>query len=174
MNYVIYTDYGENKMISQQINEVLNEQINKELYSGYLYLSMSAKFKEMGLIGFAHWLKEQAKEEVEHGLKIYDYLINRDSFVILKQIRTPDFDFNNILQVFNEIYEHERCITKAIMSIAKVAEEECDRTTLKFLDWFVEEQVQEEESVKYIIKRLEFFGETKCAMFLLDKELSER
>ena len=98
-NYVIYTDYGENKMISQQINEVLNEQINKELYSGYLYLSMSAKFKEMGLIGFAHWLKEQAKEEVEHGLKIYDYLINRDSFVILKQIRTPDFDFNNIAKI---------------------------------------------------------------------------
>ena len=161
-------------MISEKINEILNEQINKEFYSGYLYLSMSANMKELGLNGFASWLKHQAKEEVAHGLKIFDYLIDRNSFVTLKQIHTPDFEFKGIISVFNIIYEHEKCITNAVMSVAKLAEEECDRTTLNFIDWFIEEQLQEEEAVKNIIKRLELFGEDKVALYLMDKELNER
>ena len=148
-------------MISEQINEILNEQINKEFYSGYLYLSMSAHMKELGLSGFSSWLRHQAKEEVEHGLKIFDYLIDCNSFVTLKQI-------------FETIYEHEKCITRAIMTVAKKAEEECDRTTLNFVDWFIEEQVEEEHAIKNIIKRLEMFGDNKVALFLMDKELSER
>ena len=161
-------------MISEQINEILNEQINKEFYSGYLYLSMSAHMKELGLSGFSSWLRHQAKEEVEHGLKIFDYLIDCNSFVTLKQIRTPDFEFNGILSIFETIYEHEKCITRAIMTVAKKAEEECDRTTLNFVDWFIEEQVEEEHAIKNIIKRLEMFGDNKVALFLMDKELSER
>ena len=161
-------------MISEQINEILNEQINKEFYSGYLYLSMSAHMKELGLNGFSSWLKHQAREEVEHGLKIFDYLIDCNSFVTLKQIRTPDFEFNGIISIFETIYEHEKCITRAIMTVAKKAEEECDRTTLNFVDWFIEEQVEEEQAIKNIIKRLEMFGDDKVALFLMDKELSER
>ena len=161
-------------MISERINEILNEQINKEFYSGYLYLSMSAHLKELGLNGFAKWTKIQAKEEVEHGLKIFDYLINCNSFVTLKQIRTPEFEFEGILSIFNHIYEHEQCITRAIMNIAQKADEENDRTTLNFIDWFISEQVEEEEAVKNIIKRLELFGEDKVALFLMDKELGER
>lgn len=161
-------------MISEQINEILNEQINKEFYSGYLYLSMSAQMKELGLNGFASWMKHQAREEVEHGLKIFDYLIDRNSFVTLKQIKMPEYEFKGILSVFNIVYEHEKCITSSIMSVAKKAEEECDRTTLAFVDWFFEEQVEEEEAVKNIIKRLEMFGEDKVALFLMDKELGER
>ena len=161
-------------MISDKMNEVLNEQINKEFYSGYLYLSMSAHLKELGLCGFASWMRLQAKEEVQHGLKIFDYLIDCNSFVTLKQIRTPEFEFNGILSIFNHIYEHEKCITNAIMEIAKKAEEESDRMTLNFIDWFIAEQVEEEEAVKNIIKRLELFGEDKVALFLMDKELSER
>ena len=161
-------------MISEAINEILNEQINKEFYSGYLYLSMSAHLKELGLNGFASWMKHQAKEEVEHGLKIFDYLIDCDSFVTLKQIKTPEFEFNGILSIFNVVYEHEKCITRAVMSVAKKAEEECDRTTLNFIDWFIEEQIDEEEVVKNIIKRLEMFGEDKVALYLMDKELGER
>ena len=161
-------------MISEKINEILNEQINKEFYSGYLYLSMSAHLKELGLNGFASWLKHQAREEVEHGLKIFDYLIDCNSFVTLKQIRMPEFEFNGILSIFNHIYEHEQCITKSIMSIAQKADEECDRTTLTFVDWFIEEQIEEEEAVKNIIKRLELFGEDKVALYLMDKELGER
>ncbi len=161
-------------MISEKINEILNEQINKEFYSGYLYLSMSAHLKELGLNGFASWLKHQAREEVEHGLKIFDYLIDCNSFVTLKQIRMPEFEFNGILSIFNMVYDHEKCITQSIMSVAKNAEEECDRTTLNFVDWFIEEQIEEEETVKNIIKRLELFGEDKASLYLLDKELGER
>lgn len=161
-------------MVSDAINEILNEQINKEFYSGYLYLSMSAHMKELGLRGFSSWLKLQAREEVEHGLKIFDYLINRNSFVTLKQIRTPDFEFNGILSIFNHIYEHEQCITRSIMSVAQKAEEECDRTTLNFIDWFISEQLEEEEIIKNIIKRLELFGDDKVALFMMDEELSRR
>ena len=135
---------------------------------------MSANLKELGLFGFASWMKLQAKEEVEHGLKLFDYLISRNSFVTLKQIRTPEFEFNGILSIFNHIYEHEQCITSSVMKIAKTAEEECDRTTLAFIDWFINEQVEEEQVIKDIIKRLKLFGDDKTSLFLMDKELSER
>jgi len=161
-------------MISNSINEILNEQINKEFYSGYLYLSMSAHLKELGLFGIASWMRIQAKEEVEHGLKIFDYLINSNSFVTLKQIKTPEFEYNGILSVFQTIYEHEKCITNSIMEVAKIAEEECDRLTLNFIDWFIAEQIEEEEAVKNIIKRIEIFGDEKVSLYLLDKELAER
>ena len=161
-------------MVSEKINEIINEQINKEFYSGYLYLSMSAHLHELGLFGFSKWLKIQAREEVEHGLKIFDHLIDRNSFVTLKQIKTPEFEFQGIISVFNIIYEHEQCITRSIMTVAKLAEEECDRTTLNFVDWFIEEQIEEEEAVKNIIKRLEMFGEDKVALYLMDKELGKR
>lgn len=161
-------------MISEKISEILNEQINKEFYSGYLYLSMSAHMKELGLLGFASWMRYQAREEVEHGLKIFDYIIDCNSFVTLKQIRMPEFEFHGILSIFNIIYEHEKCITQSIMSVAKEAEEECDRTTLNFIDWFIEEQIQEEETIKNIIKRIELFGEDKVALYLMDNELAKR
>lgn len=161
-------------MISEAINNILNEQINKEFYSGYLYLSMSAHMKELGLFGFASWLRLQAKEEVEHGLKVFDYIINSNSFVTLKQIKAPDFEFDGIIPIFNVIYEHEKCITHSVMAVAQKAEEECDRTTLNFIDWFIAEQIEEEENVKNIIKRLELFGDDKVALYLMDKELAER
>ena len=161
-------------MISDAINNIINEQINKEFYSGYLYLSMSAYLRELGLFGFASWTKHQAKEEVEHGLKLFDYVIERNSFVTLKQIKTPEFEFNGIVSIFNHIYEHEKCITSSVMKIAKTAEEECDRTTLAFIDWFITEQIHEEQTVKDIIKRLELFGDDKTSLFLMDKELGER
>ena len=161
-------------MLSNTMNEILNEQINKEFYSGYLYLSMSAHLKELGLNGFASWTRLQVKEEVEHGLKIFDYLIDCNSFVTLKQIRTPEFEFKGISSIFNHIYEHEKCITRAIMEIAKKAEEESDRTTLNFIDWFIAEQIEEEEAVNNIIKRLDMFGDDKVALYLMDQELAGR
>ena len=161
-------------MVSEKINEIMNEQINKEFYSGYLYLSMSAHLKELGLFGFASWTKIQAKEEVEHGLQLLDYLLERNSFVTLKQISMPTFEYNGVLSIFNEIYEHEKCITKSVMEIAKLAEDECDRKTLTFIDWFIEEQVEEEQMVKNIIKRLELFGEDKTSLLLMDQELGSR
>ena len=161
-------------MVSEKINQIINEQINKEFYSGYLYLSMSANLHEIGLFGFSSWLKIQAKEEVEHGLRLLDYLLERDSYITLKQIRTPEFEFRGIKSVFETLYEHEKSITNSIMEIAKLAEEECDRKTLTFIDWFIEEQTEEEQQVKEIIKRLELFGEDKVALYLMDKELAQR
>ena len=161
-------------MVSEKINQIMNEQINKEFYSGYLYLSMSANLHEIGLFGFASWLKIQAKEEVEHGLKLLDYLLERNSYITLKQIRTPEFEFQGVKSVFQTLYEHEKCITNSVMEIAKLAEEECDRKTLSFIDWFIEEQTEEEQQVKDIIKRLELFGEDKVALYLMDKELAQR
>ena len=161
-------------MVSEKINEIINEQINKEFFSGYLYLSMSANLHEVGLFGFSHWLKEQAREEVEHGLKLLDYLLERNSYVTLKQIRTPEFEFKGVTSVFETLYEHEKCITNSVMDIARLAEEECDRKTLNFIEWFIEEQVEEEQQVKNIIKRLELFGEESSALYLMDKELGER
>ena len=161
-------------MVSEKINEVINEQINKEFYSGYLYLSMSAHLHELGLFGFSSWLKIQAREEVEHGLKLLDYLLERNSYVTLKQIRTPEFEFKGVASVFQTLYEHEKCITNSVMTIAKMAEDECDRKTLSFIDWFIEEQTEEEQQVKDIIKRLELFGENNTALYLMDKELGER
>ncbi len=161
-------------MVSEKINEIINEQINKEFYSGYLYLSMSANLHELGLFGFSKWLKIQAKEEVEHGLKLLDYLLERNSYVTLKQIRTPDFEFKGIKSVFETLYEHEKCITNSVMNIAKTAEEECDRKTLTFIEWFIEEQVEEEQRVKEIIKRLELFGENTASLYLMDQELGHR
>jgi len=161
-------------MISEKINEIINEQINKEFYSGYLYLSMSSHLHELGLFGFSNWLKVQAKEEVEHGLKLLDYLLERNSYVTLKQIRTPEFEFKGVKSVFETLFEHEKCITNSVMNIAKLAEEECDRTTLSFIDWFIEEQIEEEQQVKDIIKRLELFGEDTAALYLMDKELGAR
>ena len=165
---------GKIKMISEKINEVINEQINKEFYSGYLYLSMSAYLKELGLFGFASWLRLQAREEVEHGLKLFDYLIERNSFVTLKQIRTPEFEYNGIVSIFNIIYEHEKCITESVMKVAKYAEEECDRTTLSFIDWYITEQIEEERNIKDIIKKLELFGDDNASLYLMDKELGDR
>ena len=161
-------------MISDKINEIINEQINKEFYSGYLYLSMASHLHELGLFGFSNWLKAQAKEEVEHGLRLLDYLLERNSYVTLKQIRTPEFEFKGVKSVFETLYEHEKCITNSVMNIAKLAEEECDRTTLSFIDWFIKEQIEEEQQVKDIIKRLELFGEDTAVLYLMDKELGAR
>ena len=160
-------------MVSEKINQILNEQINKEFYSGYLYLSMSAKLKEFGLTGIAKWLKNHAKEEVEHGLKLLDYLLDRNSFVTLKQISMPDFEYSGVLFIFRKIYEHEICITNSVMQIAKLAEDECDRKTLTFIDWFISEQIEEEHQIKNIIKRLELFGENSASLMLMDKELGD-
>jgi len=161
-------------MVSEKINEIINEQINKEFYSGYLYLSMSANMHELGLFGIASWLKVQAREEVEHGLKLLDYLLESNSYVTLKQIRTPEFEFKGVKSVFETLYEHEKCITASVMNIAKTAEEECDRKTLNFIEWFIGEQFEEERQVRNIIKRLETLGEESATLYLIDKELGQR
>lgn len=161
-------------MINERVKEILNEQINKEFYAAYLYLSMSAYFDKMGLFGFANWTKIQAREEVDHGMIIFDYLIDRDCKVILTQIDMPQTDFNSPLAAFEKILEHEKSVTTSIDCIAYMSQEECDMATRHFINWYLMEQVEEEKNASDIIDRLRLFGNEKASLYLMDNELSKR
>lgn len=161
-------------MISDKVRGILNEQINKEFYSAYLYLSMSAYFSEIGLYGFAHWAKMQSKEEIDHGLILFEYILGRNSQVHLAQISMPSFDMNSPIEVFEQIYNHERSITAAIDCVANMSEGECDLATRNFIDWYLKEQIEEEASISRIIAKLKAFGAEKSALYLIDRELSSR
>lgn len=171
--FVIFSLKGE-EMISDKIRDILNEQINKEFYSAYLYLSMSAYFAEMGLYGFSRWAKIQSKEEIDHGMILFEYIIDRNSKVKLSQLNPPEFHPNGPIGVFEQIYNHERSITAAIDCVAQMSESDCDLATRNFIDWYLKEQIEEEASVSRIISKLKIFGEEKSSLFLMDKELGER
>ena len=161
-------------MINDKVKEILNEQINKEFYSAYLYLSMAAYLSDMGLYGFAKWTKIQAREEIDHGMVIYDYVIKRKAKIELKSISTPEFEYNCVLDIFKQIYEHERLITCYIDEIAHLTENECDLATRNFIDNYLKEQIEEEDNVHKIIKKLEAFGSDHASLLLLDNELGKR
>lgn len=161
-------------MISDKVRDILNEQINKEFYSSYLYLSMSAYFSEVGLYGFSNWAKVQSKEEIDHGMILFEYVLGRNSQIHLTQIATPSFDMSNPLAIFEQIYRHERSITAAIDGVATMTEGECDLATRNFIDWYLNEQIEEEAEVSKIIAKLKAFGEEKSALYLIDRELQKR
>ena len=161
-------------MINKKIEEILNAQINKEFYSAYLYLAMSAYFDKIGLQGFSNWTKVQAREEVDHGMILFDYIIARNGNVEFKQIETPEYDFQNPLQVFEKILEHEQFVTESINVVAGMTENECDLATRNFIDWYIAEQVEEEKNVRDILKRMNMFGSEKSILYHLDKELANR
>ncbi len=161
-------------MISDKIRDILNEQINKEFYSAYLYLSMSAYFAQIGLYGFSRWTKIQSKEEIDHGMILFEYVIGRNSQIQLNQIEMPKFEMKNPLSVFEQIYQHERSITSAIDCVAQMSEGDCDLATRNFIDWYLEEQIEEEAMVSKIISKLKAFGEEKSALYLIDNELGQR
>lgn len=161
-------------MISDKIRDILNEQINKEFYSSYLYLSMSAYFAEIGLYGFSHWTKVQSKEEIDHGMILFDYVIGRNSQIHFAQISAPVFDMSSPQVIFEQIYSHERSITSAIDCVATMTEGECDLATRNFIDGYLREQIEEEAEVSKIIAKLKAFGSEKSALYLIDRELMKR
>lgn len=166
--------FGRAKVINGKVEDVLNAQINKEFYSAYLYLAMSAYFDEIGLFGFANWTKVQAREEVDHGMILFDYIIERNGTVNLQQINAPEKSFENPLQVFEKIYEHEKYVTESIECVAYMSEEECDMATRNFINWYIAEQVEEEANAWDVITKLKMFGDDKSALFLFDQELASR
>ena len=166
--------YGRANVISEKVRNILNEQINKEFYSAYLYLAMSAYFDEIGLYGFSNWTKVQAREEVDHGMIIFDYLIDRNTKVELIVIDSTDTDFTSPMQVFEKILEHEIKVTESINRVAALSDDECDLATRNFINWYIAEQVEEEASVRDVIAKLRMFGEEKASLYLLDKEFKER
>lgn len=161
-------------MINEKIQNVLNSQINKEFYSAYLYLAVSAYFDEIGLNGFADWTKVQAREEVDHGMILFDFIIERNGKVELAQIDVPEFSFGTPLEIFEKIYEHEKYVTNSINCVASMSDEECDLASRNFIDWYIAEQVEEERNVYEIILKLRMFGEEKAALYHLDKDLAAR
>ena len=161
-------------MLSKRMEEALNDQINLELFSAYLYLSMASYFDALNLKGFAHWMKKQFEEELEHAMKLYNYVYDRRGRVILKDIKKPQHEWESPLKAFEAAYEHERAITRSIYKLIDLAAEEDDKATLNMLQWFVEEQVEEEASTYDVVEKLRMIGDSVNALFMLDRELAKR
>lgn len=161
-------------MISKKMEQALNEQVNAELYSAYLYLSMESYFKSLNLNGFANWMRVQTQEEVAHAMKIYDFINERGGRVILKAIEGPETKWQSALAVFKAIYAHEQKVTALINKLVDLAIKEKDHATNSFLQWFVNEQVEEEASADELVQQLKMMKDAPGGMFMIDRELGQR
>ncbi len=161
-------------MITQKVKEALNKQVNAEFYSAYLYLSMSAYFKNMNLTGFANWMMIQAMEESTHALKFYNFILDRGGKVKLTQIDTPENNWKDIIAVFEATLAHEQLVTGLINNIVDVATKDKDNATLNVLQWFVNEQVEEEANAEGILQQLKLIKGEGHGILLLDREFKAR
>jgi len=161
-------------MLSQKVQEELNKQLNAELYSSYLYLSMSAYFQSLNLGGFANWMRVQAQEELVHAMKFYDFVNERDGRVTLHPVGGPPSEWASPLAAFEHVYQHEQKVTGLINGLVNLAIGERDHATNIFLQWFVTEQVEEEASANEVVQRLKLLGDDKSGLFMLDRELGQR
>jgi len=160
--------------LSKKVEEVLNKQINAELWSAYLYLSMSSWFESKGLKGFANWMRIQYQEENTHALKIFDFILTRAGEIKLEPIAAVPNVWEDINEIFEQSYEHECIVTAMIYNCYDVAESEKDRATTSMLQWYVDEQAEEEKNVTEILDQLKLIGNDGQAIYLLDKELATR
>lgn len=161
-------------MISKKVEETLNGQINAELYSAYLYLSMEAYFESVSLPGFATWMRVQTQEELMHIMKIYGFVNERGGRVLLKSIDQPPTEWESPLAVFEASYKHEQKVTGLINDLVNLAIEQKDHATNSFLQWFVNEQVEEEDSADQVVQKLKMIKNDPGGLFLVDRELGQR
>ena len=161
-------------MLSAKVVELLNNQVNAEFYSAYLYLDMANYYKNEGLDGYYNWYKVQAQEERDHALLFMDYLQQNGVEVVLEAIAKPDKEFKAFIDPLKAGAEHERLVTSLIHDIYAVAYEEKDFRTMQFLDWFVKEQAEEEDNADDMIKKFELFGNDSKGLYQLDNELKSR
>lgn len=161
-------------MLSEKMQEALNDQLNAEMYSAYLYLSMEAYFQDKSLTGFANWMRVQTQEELTHAMKFYEFINERGGRVTLKPIDAPPGDWESPLAAFEDAYKHETKVTGLINKLVDLALAESDHATDTFLQWFVSEQVEEEDSVSTVVDRIKLVGEVSGGLFLLDQELGQR
>lgn len=161
-------------MISKKMQDALNKQLNAELYSSYLYLSMAAHFESTNMKGFANWMSMQSAEEYEHAMKFYKYIIDVGAKVTLTAIDGPKAKWTSPKQAFQDALTHEKKITKMINELADLAVTEKDHASNIFLQWFVTEQVEEVASVEDIVNQFEMIGDNKSGLFMLDRELAGR
>lgn len=161
-------------MLSEKVAALLNEQINKELYSAYLYLDFSNYFESRGLDGFANWYKIQAQEERDHAMLFYQYLHNNGARVTLDAIAKPDKTLDSDMSVLKAGLEHELYVTGLINAIYAAAHEAKDFRTMQFLDWFVKEQGEEETNASDLISKMELFGSDPRSLYMLNSEMAAR
>ncbi len=161
-------------MLSKKIEQAINKQINAELASAYLYLGMSAYFNEVSLVGFANWMRAQYDEELFHAMKMYDYVLERGGNISLDTVQAPPQAWNNIIEVFEAVLAHEQKITQSINRLVTLAMSEQDHATVNFLQWFVDEQVEEEASVSELLAQIKLVGGQGSGLFMLDREAAQR
>jgi len=161
-------------MVSKKMIDTLNNHLNEEFYSSYLYLSMAAYFETKNLKGFANWFIIQSQEEYGHGMKLYGFINQVGGKVNLKAIKAPKTNWKSIIEVFAETLAHEKHITGLINKLVGQAMQEKDYATNNFLQWFVTEQVEEQATVEEIINKLEMIGDAKSGLFMMDRELGAR
>lgn len=161
-------------MLNDRMEEALNGQLNAELYSAYLYLSMSAYFSSVNLPGFANWMRIQRLEEISHGMKFYDYILSSEGRVRLTAIEAPPTEWESPLDTFEAVYRHEQKVTGLIHDLVDLAIEEKDNATERFLDWFVDEQVEEEESADEVVQGIKRVADATGDIFMMDRELAQR
>lgn len=161
-------------MLNDAMDKALNKQINAELYSAYLYLSMSSYFESVSLAGLANWMRQQAQEEMFHAMKMYDFVNDRSGRVILQAIDQPEATWDSTLAVFENVLAHEQKVTGMINNLVDLALNLRDHATNNFLQWFVAEQVEEEASAGTIVDKLKLIGNDANGLFMLDSELGQR
>ena len=160
--------------ISTKMQDAINDQIQAEYYSSYLYLAMSAYCEEINMPGFAHWMRKQAEEEVEHAMKFYHYVVERGGRVVFGAIEQPPVDYDSILAVAEETLAHEQKVTSLIYQLYEVALEEKDYATQSLLKWYIDEQVEEEDNARTIVDQLKMVGGHTNGLIMLDKQLGAR
>jgi len=161
-------------MLSPKVLGALNAQLNAELFSSYLYLSMSAHFEAAALPGMAHWMRTQVQEEMLHAMKFYNFILERNGDVVLAEIDAPRTEWGSSVEVFEDTLEHEQKVTSLIHDLVGLAIEEKDRATENFLQWFVTEQVEEEASAQTILDQLKMVGDNGAALLMIDGQLAQR
>ncbi len=161
-------------MINKIMQDAINDQINKELFSSYLYLSMAAYFEDRNLPGFAHWMRIQEAEEREHAMKLYDFLLERGGKVTLKAIDAPKTEWTSTLEVAQEVAAHEAKVTASIHALYETALKEKDYPAQVMLQWFITEQVEEEKNASEIVANLKLIEERGTAVLMLDHRLAKR
>ncbi|MFQ5585522.1 MAG: ferritin [Thermodesulfobacteriota bacterium] len=161
-------------MLNDKMQKVLNEHLNYEIYSSYLYLSMAAYFESIDLKGFANWMRIQVQEELVHVMKFYDYIIERDARVTLTEVAGPPTEWDSPAAAFADTLKHEQMVTERINKIVGAAITENDYATHTFLQWFITEQVEEEATAKGVLQQIKMIGESSDGLFMIDRELGQR
>lgn len=161
-------------MLSEKLLNALNEQVNFEFYSSYTYLAMAGYCESIDLAGFANFFRVQAKEELDHAMKIYDYVYQKNGTIILEKVNKPEANFDGIIDVFEKGYAHEQLVTKKIYELTDIAYEEREHSTISLLKWFIDEQVEEENSFNSLVKRVRRIQDNPAGLYLMDDELATR